>query len=331
MNSSPFLQTTGNICVALAAMVFLLPLQRLMWDYARRNLSNDQWMTPALFALVPLWLLLMAALLCVTASGGFDWLRLGRPALHTLTVGAALSLAAVSFVLVALFIRPGFTPRMLYLPPLFVLHLATILLVVTSLNPKLAPGLSPQAIRVPWTIFAGICLVVGLGVGGRYLFRAGFNGVTGIAYRLRNPSPSSAETLAKIATLDPQRDFTSLLSLAHPDQGRNVSDAAMARLRSDPKFVETLASELESGHVEPAVAFLHHAALTPAEQSRLAGPARTAMERWVNRIPAPNYTTKAHLKQLRRWGTEMFRGLSTKFGGTGVDFAPTIADFEARF
>jgi hypothetical protein len=98
MNVSPLQQIIGNICVGLASIVFLFPLQNLMWDYARKNLNNDSWTTPLLYILIPVWLLLMGALLCVTASGGFDWLRLGRPALYALTVGAALSLAAVTFV-----------------------------------------------------------------------------------------------------------------------------------------------------------------------------------------------------------------------------------------
>ena len=126
----PAYQTIGNICVAIAALVFLLPLQHLLWDYARKNLNNDQWVTPALFILIPLWLLLMAALLCVTASGGFDWLRLGRPALSALTVAATLSLAVVSFVLIAMYIRPGFTPRIIYCPPLYLVHLGTLLLII---------------------------------------------------------------------------------------------------------------------------------------------------------------------------------------------------------
>ncbi len=273
----------------------------------------------------------MAAVVCVTATGGFDWLRLGRPALHTLTVSATLSLGVVSFVLIGLYIRPGFTPRIIYCPPLYLVHLATMLLVLLSLNPKLAAVISPQVVRLPWTICAALSLVACIGVGGYYLVHSGRNIVAGIAHRLRHPGPSPQEIITKISTLDPQNDFADLLSLANPDQGREVREAATARLHSHPKFLEFLSDELESDYVEPAVSFLHGATLTPAEQARFAGPARKAMQRWVGRIPAPNYTTKDHLKQLRRWGTEMFRVLSQKFAGTGVDFAPVIADFEERF
>jgi hypothetical protein len=330
MNVTPLQQTLGNICVGLATLIFLLPLQHLLSDYARKEVSHDQWVTPALFILIPLWLLLMGSLLCVTASGGFDWLRLGRPALYTLTVAATLALAVVSFLFVALYIRPGFTPRFLYTPVIHLIHFATVLLVVLSLNPKLTFGISTQWLRWPWTIFAALSLVACSGFFGYWIVRTGAGGMMGIVDRLRHPGPSEQERLAKISTLDPQADFSDLLWQANRHASREVREAATARLRSHPTFLEMLAAELETGHVEPAVGFLHSATLTPTEQTRLARPARKAMERWVDRIPAPNYTTKKHLKDLRRWGTEMFRVLSEKFAATGVDFAPVIDDFKEK-
>lgn len=153
MNPSPLLQTIGNVCAGLATLIFLWPLQRFLWEWARREASNDQWVAPALYTLVPLWGLLMVGLLCVTASGGFDWMRLGRPALYALTIAAALALAVVSFVFIALYIRPGFTPRALYSPVLYFVTFSTVLLVVLSLNQKLLPGISTMWLLRPWTWF----------------------------------------------------------------------------------------------------------------------------------------------------------------------------------
>ncbi len=330
MNPSPLVQIIGNICVGLATLVLLIPLPRMLSHYASKHLSDDQWVTPALLVLIPLWLLLMGALLCVTASGGFDWLRLGRPALYTLTVAASLSLAVVTFVFVGLYIRPGFTPSALYAPVIYLVPLATGLLVVLSVNQKLAPGIPIQWLRWPWTIFAALSLVVGVAGLGCWVVRTGRSGVAGIAHRIANLGPSSRETLAQISALDPETHFESLLWRASGSGNREVREAATARLRSHPSFLERMAGELESGHVEPALAFLRDAALTPAEEARLARPARTAMQRWVDRIPAPNFTTKKHLKDLRRWGTDMFAALTKKFAGTGVDFAPVIGDFKDK-
>lgn len=330
MNVSPLHQIIGNICVVIATIIFLLPLQKLLWAYAEKNLSNDEWVTPILFALIPLWLLLMGALLCVTASGGFDWLRLGRPALYTLTVAAPLALAVVTFVFVALYIRPGFTPRGLYSPVIYLVHFTTVLLVVLSLNQKLLPGISTQWLRLPWTIATALSLVACVAFAGFWIVRTGAGGVRGIVHRLSHPGPSEQERVAKISTLDPEENFEDLLWQANRHASRAVREAATARLRSHPKFLDMLAAELETGHVEPAVGFLHSATLTTTEQTRLARPARKAMERWVERIPAPNYTTKKHLKDLRGTGTEMSRMLTEKFAGTGVDFARVIEDFKDK-
>lgn len=330
MNSPVLPQIIGNVCASLATIVFLFPLQKLLSNYASKYVSTNDWATPALYILIPLWLLLMGALLCVTITGGFDWLRLGRTTLYVLTVAAALALATVSFVFIALYIRPGFTPRLLYTPVIYLVPLATVLLVILSLNQKLVPGIPMQWLRWPWTIFAALSLVACVAFFGYQIFRLGVGGVTGIAHRIANPGPSSADVLARIATLDPEKNFTDLLQRANRHESREVREAATARLRSNPNFLERLSTELETGYVEPAVVFVRTATLTPAEQTRLAHPTCTAMQRWVDRIPAPNYTTKKNLKDLRSWGTEMFRILPEKFASTGVDFTPVIEEFKTK-
>ena len=330
MTPSPLLQTIGDLCAGLATLILILPLPGLLWHFAQKEVSNDQWVTPVLYLLAPLWLLLLGALLCVTASGGFDWLRLSRPVLYTLTVAATLALAAVSFVFIALYIRPGFTPRSLYSPLIYLVPLATVLLVVLSLNQKLLPGIPASWLYRPWTIFAALSVAGCAAFLGYWIVTTGIGGVVGIAHRILNPGPSSTEVLAQISSLDPETDFDTLLYRVAGDQRREVRDAAAARLRSSPKFLQRLSAELETGHVEPALAFLRDTTLSPAEQARLARPARKAMQRWVDGVPAPNYTTKKHLSDLRRWGTEMFRVLPEKFANTGVDFAPVIDDFKDK-
>lgn len=330
MDPSTLQQIIGTTCVGIATMIFLMPLRHLLSEYARKEASNDRWVKPALFFLIPLWLLMMGALLCVTASSGFDWLPLGRPMLYALTVAASLALAVVTFVFVALYIRPGFTPRGLYSPVIVLVHFATVLLVLASLYEKLVPGLPIQWLRWPWTMFAASSLVVCLGVFGYWTVRVGVGGAAGIVHRLSHLGPSKQERLAEISALDPQADFSDLLWKANRQASRAVREAATARLRSHPTFLEMLAAALETGHVEPAVGFLHSATLTPTERTRLARPAYKAMERWVDRIPAPNYTTKAHLESLRRWGADMFSALVQKFAGTGVDFARVIEEFQDK-
>jgi hypothetical protein len=330
MNPTPLLQTIGNGCVGFATLILLLRLQDFLSSWARKEVSNDQWVTPALFLLLPIWLLLMGALLCVTASGGFDSLRLGRPALYALTIAATLALAAVTFVFVSLYLRPGFTPRALYHPFIFLIPLSTVLLVVLSLNPRLATEIPVQWVRLPWTIFTALSLVVCAGFLGQWTIRTGIGGAVGLAHRIRNPGPSTQEILEQISAFDPEKNFEDLLRRVNRHESREVREAAAARLRSHPNFLERLSTELETGYVEVAVGFLRDATLSPAEQARLARPARKAMQRWVDRIPAPNYTTKKHLKELRKWGSEILRILPEKFAATGVDFTRVSEDFKDK-
>ncbi|MGE3879430.1 MAG: hypothetical protein AB7I19_10250 [Planctomycetota bacterium] len=325
-----FLQVLGNVCVGLAAVVYLLPLQRLLSRYANTHVNDDRWVKPALVVLSPLWLLLMGGLLCMTAGGGFDWLQRSRGVLYGFAIAAALGLALVSFVFLGLFVRPGFTPRGLYLPAIQLVPLSTMLLLVSSLNRQLAPGAPWPWLRLPWAIFAAVGFVAGVAFFGKRIVRMSVVGTLGFAQRIAKFGSSSRETVARLSEFDPETDFERILWLATRHQGPVVHAAATARLRSHPTFVERLAAELTDGHVEPAVAFLRDATLSPEERDRLAGPALRAMERWVNRIPAPNYTTKKHLSELRRWGTSIFRSLTETFAGTGVDFAPLMGEFREK-
>lgn len=311
----------GNISAGLAVLIFLIPLQRLLMEWARREVSNDQWVTPALYILVPMWLLLMVALLCMTASGGFDWIRTSRPMLYALTVAASFALAAVSFVFIALYIRPGFTPRGLYSPVVYLVTFSTVLVVFFSLNQKLVAGFPTNWLIKPWTWFTALSLIGSLVFSAYWISTNGVPGLSGIATRVIRLLPASEEELAQIAKLDPKNDFEKLLWHANGNEKPAVCEAATARLRSDPEFVERMAMMLDSGYAEPALAFVRDAELTPDEKTRFARPALNAMGRWVNSTSPPNYTTSENLKRTRRFGDELFRVLPGKFAGTGVDFS----------
>lgn len=330
MNSAALPQIIGNACAGIATIIFLFPLQKLLSEFADKHVNNDDWTASALFILIPQWLLLMGALLCVTATGGFDWLKLGRTALHVFAVAAAIALATVSFVFIAFYIRPGFTPRFLYVPVIYGVTIATVLLVTLSLNQKLMPNFPTPWLRWPWTIFTGLSILFSVLFLGSQLRHINLSGVFNFAYRYAHLGPATSETLAKVAALDPEKDFSRLLDRANHFERREVQAAATARLRAHPKFIELLSAELQSGHAEPALMFLRDATLTPAEQKAFARPTCRAMERWVNEIPAPHYTTKQRFKELCRWGKDMLAIIPEKFAGTGVDFGPVLEEFNEK-
>ena len=65
MNPSTSQQIIGSISAGLATLLFLLRLQPFLWEWARKETSSDQWVTPALYILAPIWVLMMIALLCI--------------------------------------------------------------------------------------------------------------------------------------------------------------------------------------------------------------------------------------------------------------------------
>jgi hypothetical protein len=327
MNPPPLLQTLGNVCVALAALLYLLPLQWLLLELSRKR-DDGGGAIAGLLIVVPMWLLLLAAVLCVVAGGGFDWLRLNRGGLHALAVLGTLSLAAVSLARFEMFQNPDLTTRLLRAGPIHIGVVLSIGLVLLSLNPGLMPGLSRRAVQLPWVVCAGLALLLCGGLVGKSLVRAGGGRLAGIVHRIRNAGPASAELVARVATLDPRRDVDDLLRLAGPYQSRAVREAATARLRSDPGFIDTLAAGLDSGDPSRALEFVFGADLTREEAARLALSTLHAIERFTDDIPAPNYLPPERRKQLLAWGRKTLPVIAEKFAGTGVEFGPVLGAFE---
>lgn len=330
MASTTTQQIVGSISAGLASVLFFVRLLPFLAEWINKETHSDRWATPAVNILSSIWVLMMIALLCMTASGGFDWMRLGRGKLYLLTVAAAFALACASYLFIGLYLRPGFTPRGLYSPFLYLILFSTVLLVVVSLNQKLVPGLSVQWLLRPWTWFTALSLVGSLFFAGTWIINNGGRGLADVATRIIILLPATKEELAEIERLDPKNDFEKLVSRASLVEKPAVCAAATARLRSDPEFLQRMAVMLDSGYAEPALSFVRDAELTPEEKARFAKPALNALARWVNNAPAPNYTTPEHLKRTRRRGDELFRVLPEKFAGTGVDFTELHGWYEQK-
>ncbi|MES2627257.1 MAG: hypothetical protein V4628_18365 [Pseudomonadota bacterium] len=324
---SPY-QVIANVCVILAAIIYLLPLQNLLWEFAHKKNDSAGGAIAALIVLLPMWLLLWGALTCVTVSGGLDWLRLSRPALHTLTIAATLAMAIVSLLFMGMTPRSSMFERIAVCAPIYLFPLATMLLVMLSLNPRFTSGLAPQLFRFPWLIFASLSITVCIGFVGYQLVRTGGNQLMGVANQFRQVYPASEEILAQISTFDVQNDFTELLQRADANESNAVREAATARLRTHPDFIDVLAASLNSRGSDSALAFVYSATFSPGELAILAQPTRTAVERFTSDIPAPNYMSSERRKELLSWGRKTLPAIAKKFAGTGVDFAPTIAAFE---
>ena len=337
----PIFQITGNICVAIAALLYAVPLQILLWEFAHKRNDGPGGALAGLLILIPLWLLLLGGLLCVTASSGFEWVRVLcatvsggagwlRFFMHPvlLTIAATFALAVVSFLFMGMTPQSGIMERILVCAPIYLFPFVTMLLVLLSLNPRLDLVVPLPVFRFSWIIFAALSLTVCVGFVGYRLVRTGVDSVAGITHGFHSAGPSNAKILAKIPTLDPQHDFAELLQRAQPFESRTVREAAAARLRTNPNFIEALAADLNSRGPSRSLAFVESATFSPDELAKLALPTRKAIERFTYDILPPNYMTSQQRKKLLRWGKESLPALVKKFAGTDVDFAPTFAAYE---
>jgi len=328
MSPSPLPQTIGNVCVGIVGFIYLLPLQVLLFELAHKRSDHGQGTIVGFFLIVPLWLLLLTALCCVIASGGFDGLRFARGWLYAFAVGATLAMLALSFMPFEFPRHPNFLTRWSARVPVYIFPAATLLLVLLHLNPRLAPGTPLPPVKLTWLVCAGLSLLLCGGFLGYRFAGLRIGRVGSLGNRFTQRGPADRDIIAKIATLDPQRDFTELLQRAGQGESRAVREAATVRLRQNPNFVASLAAALTSRDADSALGFLAAATLSVDEQARLALPARTAMERFIDDIPAPNYMSSDRRKELLRWGRKTFPAIAEKFSATDVDFKPTLAAFE---
>jgi hypothetical protein len=331
MNPSAPTQLIANICVSLSALIYVLPLQLMLFAILnKRNGQTDHgagfFVVAAVF--VVMWLLLLVGVCCAIASGELDSLRLARGWLYPLSFGAMLSMLALSLLVFEFPNHPNFFTRWIGRVPFYIFPVATMLFIVLALNPRFASSLPLVPVKFTWLICAGLSLsLCGGYLGYRFVVPA-LGRTASLASFLARRGETDREIISKIATLDPQRDFADLLHWANQYQSRAVREAATDRLRCRPDFLEALAATLTSRSPERGLDFLPSATLSPAEQQQLALPARSALERFISDIPAPNYMPSNRRKQLLKWGRKTFPVIAENFSATDVDFSQIMPAFE---
>ncbi len=184
-----------------------------------------------LFIFVPMWLLLVVSLLCVTAAGGFDWLPANRVVLYAFVVFAAASMAVISAFLR---FEPSGLGRLLHLIfsqlPLQVFPALTILLVILCLNPRPGMGIPLKSVIFPWFAIAAFNMAFCGGYVGYRLVLPGRNRVQIALDLIRHWNfNAKKELLAEVSELYPRHDFVKLVALCDC-KSRAVREAAIAKI-----------------------------------------------------------------------------------------------------
>jgi hypothetical protein len=325
------MQTIGNLCLTLAGIIYLLPLQHLLLEVARKR-DDGGAAIAGILVLGPMWLLLLVGMILATAQGGFDVLPLRRGLQHALIIAVTLALAVATFVSFTAHFRTGWGTRLTLGLPIYLVPLITLALVALVLNPGLAARFPVGAVRIPWLVLgclslAGCVLYVGFAAARRTAGAA-----AQIAHTAGNNSKVEADVLARIPTLDPELEFFSLLSNAAHGSSPEIRASATERLRTHPGLMPRLIEELGKSDPTTAITFAATTELAAEERRELARPLHAAMENYGAHIhDRLRFYPKDWLRQQRAWGRETYPKINSKFAGTGVDFASLPGAFDQAF
>jgi len=322
------MQLIGNILIALASLVTLLPLPLLISEAKRaRNDGSALW--GGLFVLVPLWLLLTLALSVATARGGLEWLPVRRGSQHALVLLAGLALLATSFFAFIGRIEPGSQLPLVSRPFLawadLVLPLVTIGFLMLTVNASLGASVPAAVYRAPFALLAGLSLVHGVALLGEWAVRSQQAQVARVQSEEARMSNFEREMLERIKTLEPEKDLAELLDRAdHPNP--EIHAEVLAKLGTHPNLRDGIASVLRSWRADAAFSYLAAVDLPTGERTALA-PAVFDGIGQMTRVIDDEIARSTHF-HTDQFDPRTWRMLTTadKFAGLGTDYVPALRE-----
>ncbi|MFT3665469.1 hypothetical protein [Piscinibacter sp.] len=321
----------GTICLALAALVYLVPVQVLLLELARKR-DDGGGAFAGILLFGALWVLLAIALCCAVAEGGFDRLGMARVWQYLLVVFASLCFLVLALARLEFARHPGKAVRLLTVAFVHVPPLLSMLLVVITLYPRFAFGVAHTAVLLPWAVCAAGAVLLGAGFLGCRLVGAGGGQLAGLVHRAGHKREVRAQNLASIPTLDPKRDFSELIRFTDEWNSDEVRAAAIARLRTDGGFVAALIAELDGGQAGQALATLEIAGLAPDEQQRVGPHARRAIERITQNARREwRHIPKDRRQRMRSAFKRLLPAVQRALPAANVDLQPAIAAFDDLF
>jgi hypothetical protein len=160
----------GNICLCVAAIVYLWPLQRMLNTTPNLNgtYAGVAVLLSVVFVSVPLWLCLTSSLIAATARGGFDWLFAARPPQYAFAVLASFAIAiATAYSLLGRFVTPPELPASARWLSMWAAHVfppVAMLFCAVVLNARLFSWMPQQLVRIPFCAVAAVSVLVGCGL-----------------------------------------------------------------------------------------------------------------------------------------------------------------------
>jgi len=319
----------ANICVGLAAFIYLVPLQILMHEANRKSADQTGSVWAAIFLLLPLGLLLAVALLGATARGGFDWLPIRRGPQYLVVLVAAVALTVVLFFSFAARIEhPNHLPwvsRPFHLWAVYVFPLVVMAFVVVAVNPSLQAGMPPWLARGPIAVVLALSLLAGAGLLGELMVRIQIRQEARAQRAMEDEKRRDRMVLERVQSLDAQRDLVELLGHSSRHEDPEIRSVTLAKVQAHPDLTPALAAVLR-GHW-PRQALIYLDACDVPDRQALAEPVRDAIG--VLTKDAQDAVARTHTFHADQfdWIVRDMLAVADKYSDLGIDYVPAIREY----
>jgi len=322
----------GNISLGLAAVLYLF-LPFIANPGPGRGESTMGTAFGIAFVLIPLWLFLATGLCVAAFNGGLDWITDSRGLQYLLIVVTCLSLLVVTWMSGAISNEPSdqvpwaakpFLHWAIYVFPIVVLVVA-----VLAVNGSSKDGYSPLVLRVPLGVVGAASLLACAGMLGQWFLSSQEMHAKQVEGLISREDALKREDLVLIDALDAVNDLGRLLPLGNRYKDMEVRARAIAKIRSNPKLEEDLASMLSGRWSVEALIYLD--AEDAPDNSKLAGPVRDAIVNTATFVRSLMHTETTIRPQDFEWETRLVLSAADKFGGYDVDLVPAVQEFRGAF
>lgn len=315
----------GNICLCLAALIYLVPWQWVLNEAPRGPDAGMGMFWGTLIIALPLGLLLAFGWAAVVARDGMQWLTQARALQYlavlaggiaiTVVIGLAAAMRTEPATQIPWAIRPLVPYAAWVLPP--VLIAAGIFVLNASSSAVLA-----TASRIGWVAAAGASLLVCCGLliqlAQSRIARADARVQEEIAFQNKRDDTIYAE----VQQMTPERDLARLLNHSNVWETARIRGLALRKLGDHPDLSAAIERELLDGAAYEAIIYLQ--GNDPPDPARLAALVAVAIERIAARLA--DEISRTHTLYPEQGEPEVMRILDVvaRFQAYGVDYRPAL-------
>lgn len=315
----------GNLCLCLAALVYLVPSQWVLNEVPRGPDAGMGMFWGTVIIALPLGLLLAFGWAAVVARDGMQWLTQARALQYlavltggiavTVVIGLAAALRTEPDTQIPWAIRPLVPYAAWVLPPvliaagIFVLNAGSSAMLVT-------------ASRIGWVAAVGASLLVCCGLLIQLAQSEAARADARLQEEIAFQNKRDDSIYAEVRQMTPERDLARLLNHSNVWEAARIRELALSKLAEHPDLTAAIERELREGAAYEAIIYLQ--GNDPPDPRRLAAPVAVAIERIADRLA--DDISRTHTLYPEQGEPEVMRILDVvaRFQAYGVDYRPAL-------